>query len=109
MLAKKYRLPWGVRFDNSRSFSGAFFLAKVESNSLLLNRFGVIVSKKIDKRAVVRNRIKRLIYTAVGELQDKMKQGIDALFIIKKDAIGKTKKDFYLTIEQILEKEGLLK
>lgn len=109
MLAKKYRLPCRVRFANSSSFSTLFFIAKVKPNTLLLNRFGVIISKRIDKRAVVRNRIRRLIYTVIGELQDTMKQGIDTLFIVKKDAIGKTKKDFYLSIKQMFLKERLLK
>lgn len=109
MLEKKYRLPWGASFDNSRYFSAPFFIAKVKSNTLLLNRFGVIISKKIDKKAVVRNRIKRLIYSVIGELQQSTKQGYDILFIIRKNAVGKTRKELYLTIKQMLLKEGLLK
>ena len=109
MLAKKYRLPWGVRFDNGRSISSLLFTAKVRENKLLLNRLRVIISKKVDKRAVVRNRIKRLIHTIIQELKDDIKQGFDFLFIARKDAIGKTREDFYLAIKQILEKERLLK
>ena len=109
MLAKKYRLPWGIRFDNSRSISSSFFAARVKPNKLLLNRFGVVIGKKIDKRAVNRNRIKRLIHTVIQELQDDAKQGFDFLFIARRSAVGKTKNDFHLVIKEMLGKEGLLK
>lgn len=108
MLEKKYRLPWGVRFDNSSSFSAPFFIAKVKSNTLLFNRFGVIISKKVDKRAVYRNRIKRLIHSVVEELHENTKTGYDILIIIKKNAVAKTREDLYLAIKQMFLKEGLL-
>ena len=109
MLAKKYRLPWGVRFDNSRSVFTPEFVLKVKPNKLLLNRLAVVISKKIDKRAVVRNKIKRLTHTVIQELQGNTKQGFDFLFIARKSIIGKGKEDFYLVIKQFFEKEGLLK
>jgi len=109
MLKKKYRLSWGVRFDSSRSFSSPFFIVKVRPNMLLFNRFGLIISKKIEKRAVYRNRIKRLIHSIVVEFYDNIKNGIDALFIIKKSAVGKTRKELYLAMKQMFSKEGLLK
>lgn len=109
MLEKKYRLPWGVRFDNSCFFSTPFFIAKVKQNTLLFNRFGVIVSNEIDKRAVIRNRIKRLIHSIVLELYDNIKYGIDTLFIIRKSAVGKTRKELFLAIKKMFLKEGLLK
>lgn len=109
MFRRKYRLPWRVRFSNSRSFSTLFFLAKIKPNNLLFNRFRIIISKKIDKRAVVRNRIKRLVSSVVEELSGNMKQGTDILFIIRKEAVGKTRKDFYLAIKEMFEKEGLIK
>lgn len=108
MLAKKYRLPWGVKFDNSRYFSSPQFIAKVKQNTFLFNRLGVVISKKIDKRAVVRNRIKRLIYSITEELPKNIKQGYDILIVIRKNAVGKTRKELYLSIKQMLLKEGLL-
>lgn len=109
MLAKKYRLPKVVKFNNASFVSMPEFVAKVKPNKLLFNRLGVIISKKIDKRAVVRNRIKRLIHTIVQELQENTKQGYDILIIIKKNALGKTKENFYIIIKQFLEKGNLLK
>lgn len=108
MLAKKYRLPWGVRFDKSRSFSAPFLIAKAKSNTVLFNRFGVIVSKKIDRRAVYRNRVRRLIYSIVEELYDNIEQGYDILIIMRKNAAGKTREDLYACIKHMLSSEGLL-
>ena len=57
------------------------------------NRFGIIVSKRIDKRAVGRNRIKRVLSACLFEIQEKLLPGHDILFIIKKEASGKTKRE----------------
>ena len=39
--------------------------ANIEKNGFLLNRFGIIVSKKISKKAVERNRLKRQFREAI--------------------------------------------
>jgi len=108
MLAKKYRLPFKVRFGKALFFPSHFFNARIKQNGLLHNRYAILVSKKIDKRATVRNRIRRLIYAVLFEFLGKTKQGFDFLFSANKEAVGKTKKDFYLAIESMLEKEDLL-
>lgn len=84
-------------------------ILKIGENKLLFNRFGIIVSKKIDKRAVVRNRIKRRTNSCIQDLYDIIKPGHDMLFIIRKGALGQTKKDLELAIKKMLEKEDLLK
>jgi len=108
MLAKKYRLPSRARVGNGLFLSCSELNVKISQNGLSFNRFSVIVSKKIDKRATVRNRIRRLIYAVVGEIFQKSKKGLDILFIIKRAAVGKSKKDFYVIIESLLKKAGFL-
>ena len=56
----------------------------VYKNTTLPPRFSVIVSTKIDKRAVVRNRMKRLVREAVWHILPSMKQGLDGVFIVRK-------------------------
>lgn len=70
---------------------------------------GIVASRKVSKRAVDRNRAKRLIRSIIEELWDKIYFGYDILFILKKEAIGKKRADFYLGIKNILEKEGLIR
>jgi ribonuclease P protein component len=50
-------------------------------------KFGFIISKKISKKAVVRNKIKRLIAQEVQNNLDKFEDGFRGIFLIKKNII----------------------
>lgn len=109
MLKKKYRLPGTVNLRNANLLRLPFSLIKIGKNKLLTNRMGIVTSRKVSRRAVDRNRAKRLIRSVIEELWDKMLPGYDILFILKKEALAKKRADFYLEIKNILEKEGLIK
>lgn len=109
MFKKENRLVSGIRFNNSYLFSAPQFVLKEKANGLALNRFGIVVSKKIDKRAVVRNRIKRLFREALVNLNKNMTLGHDILFIIKKEVLKKTKEENEKEIKSALEKAGFIK
>lgn len=109
MLRRENRLIKGVRFNNSYSFSTPQFVLKIKKNDVFLNRFGIVVSKKIDKRAVVRNKIKRVFKTALTALNKKMIEGYDMLFIIRPGILGKTKDETVLLIGDTLGKSGYIK
>ena len=69
MLAKRYKLNIEQFIQKKPTFvkKGAFFSVKVAQNNLSYSRFGVVVGKKVDKRATERNRIKRLFYRIIRE------------------------------------------
>lgn len=48
-------------FNLRTTRSDAYFQAWIKPNGLPRGRIGIVVSKKIDKRAVGRNRVKRLV------------------------------------------------
>jgi len=50
-------------------------------------KFGFIISKKISKKAVVRNKIKRLVAEEVRKNLDKFESGFRGIFLIKKGII----------------------
>jgi len=104
MLKREFRIPKGVKFNNSRLFSSPLFTIKVRENGFSFNRFTVVVSKRIDKKAVVRNRIKRLISSCIGELYSVLKQGYDMLVVVKRGAIGEKRTEFCSEIKRIVEK-----
>jgi len=104
MLKRKFKIPKGLRFNNSGFLSGPLFTIKVRENGLSFNRFAIIVSKKVDKRAVVRNRIKRLISSCLEELYKDLRPGCDMIFIVKKGAIRKKRTEFCSEIKRIVEK-----
>ena len=109
MFKRENRLVLKISFNNSHPISSPQFILKEKKNGLLINRFGIVVSKKIDKRAVVRNKIKRIFRNALLGLSKNMMLGHDILFIVKKEALGKTGKEIQLSIKNALEKTGIIK
>ncbi len=109
MFKKENRLVGAIRFNNSHSFSVPQFVLKERKNGLLLNRFGIVVSKKIDKRAVIRNRIKRMFRSSLEILNKNMTPGHDILFIARPGILSKTKEENRDLIKNIIEKSGLIK
>jgi len=108
MLKKKYRLLKETKFDKKDIYTSPFFVLKTTRNDKSFSRFGFIVSKKIDKRATIRNKVKRKIRVCIETNFDKIKPGYDMLFILKKQILGKTTKEIgELTLGE-LEKRKLL-
>jgi ribonuclease P protein component len=107
MFKRENRLVPGIRFTNSHSLTTPQFVLKERKNGLNINRFGIVVSKKIDKRAVGRNKIKRCFRSVFLNLEQKMNAGHDILLIIK-GIENKTKEENALAVEQTLEKAGVI-
>lgn len=83
MLAARFRLSRAdvLRIKNNSQRVSAFsFSAQVSPNALNYSRFGVVVSRKLDTRAVVRNQLRRRIYSA---LDKNSLAGRDILFFPK--------------------------
>lgn len=109
MLKKKYRLLKETKFNKEDLYTCPFFVLRLAKNEKSFSRYGFIVSKKIDKRATVRNRVKRQIRVCIEDNFDKIKPGYDMLFILKKNILGETTKGICeLTLGE-LEKRKLLK
>lgn len=109
MLKKKNRLPKEARVKGGNRFSSKFFLITAIRNGEIFSRFGFVVSKKIDKRASFRNRIKRQLRFCIEKNSDKIIEGIDMLFIAKKEIVGTNTKDICSSIEDTLKKGKFLK
>lgn len=109
MLKKKYRLLKETRFNKKDGYVLPFFILKIAKNEKSFSRFGFIVSKKIDKRAVVRNRIKRQTRVCIESNFDKIKTGYDILFMLKKQILEKTTAEINKLILEELGKQNLLK
>lgn len=108
MLAKKFRLPADTKFTRD-AFSTPLFLLKKIPNNLNISRYGAIASKKVDKRAVVRNRLRRLFINCIQKRQDGVKTGYDILFIIKKRCLEKDRNEICQEILEAFAKINLLK
>ncbi len=86
MLPKRSCLKKKKDFDNlfkkSRRFKEDFLLLQVVNNNLKISRFGFIVSKKVFKKAVLRNQTKRRLREIVRFKMPQIKKGIDVVLII---------------------------
>ena len=97
MLPPKNRLTKKSNFEKVKSEgkmfqSASFGLLVLERNDQTYSRFGFVVSTKVSKSAVKRNKIKRYFRLAVNDLLESVKDGFDFIFLVKKDALG-TKQD----------------
>lgn len=92
MLPKKLRLPiQEVISKKGKTHKNTFFTIKVFSNNLNFSRFGVVISKKVGKTAVVRNKIKRAIFNALRSVKDHWAIA-DYLIIVNSSVIGLSQK-----------------
>lgn len=85
MLAKKNRLKKKKEFERvfkkGKTFREEFLILKLWPNNLENSRFGFIVSQRISKKAVVRNKIKRKMAEVVREKIKSLKKGVDGILI----------------------------
>ena len=105
MFKKENRLTKQKDFDNvfnkGRSVFNKVLGLKFTNNDLDVNRFGVIVSNKISKKAVERNKIKRRIREVLKKENPILKQGYDIVII----ALAEVKDKEYKDLEQILKEK----
>ena len=101
-LKRAYRLPADIRLKSPRTYKTRAFLLKVAANNTSLSRAGFIIPKTVDKRAVVRNKIRRMFQICVGSIVEKVAPGHDMLFIIKQEAKEMRKEEISNEIQKLL-------
>lgn len=110
MLSKQYRLPrkeFKKVCKKGRLFQGKFFSLLAIGQKQPVVRFAFIVSKKIDKKAVARNRIKRLLSEAVYRFLPEIKSGVDGIFLVKKAIGGRNFEEIREEMKEVLIKANL--
>lgn len=112
MLPKLHRLTSDYDYRRLRrlgrsylSSSFTFVVAQAKSPATL--RFGFVVSNRLDKKAVVRNRLKRLLREAVYQLLPSLRAGFDASFFAKPSLRGKTYAQVLSEVTAVLSKSPL--
>ncbi len=112
MLPKEKRLNKALFkkvIDKGKSLNSKVFIVRfVKDNSLL--KFAVSVSKKVSKKAVIRNKIRRRVYTAINSFKTLIsKENGNVLFIVKSDILELKTEDIKPYIKEIFVKLGFLK
>lgn len=108
MFRKENRISRNKDFDRvfktGQSFYGQVLSLKAAKNDLDINRFGILISTKVSKKAVIRNRYKRQLREVMRQENAHLNQGYDIVFVVFPSILDKD----YLELTKIVKK-GLKK
>lgn len=107
MLSKEYRLPSNTRLQNARFLKTSLFAVKVSKNGLDQSRFAFLVRKTVDKRAVKRNRIRRVFRSCIEQMPEVLKSGYDMLFFLERGIMDKSRDDLYEELKTFFKEKNL--
>ncbi len=86
MLKQDNRISRNKDFDRvfktGQSFYAKVLGAKAVKNDSMITRFGILVSTKVSKKAVIRNKIKRQIREISKAELNNLKKGYDVVLIV---------------------------
>jgi ribonuclease P protein component len=112
VLPKKFRLTRKKDFEKisrkGKHFGGAFFILRTIENGLDYSRFGFVVSLKVSKKAVTRNKIRRQLHEMARVNFARIKNGFDALIIARPEIKEKSYQEIERALFEALEKGELL-
>ncbi len=113
MIKKSYRFHsrGGVRYtyQNGKTIRGAKISLVFADNSRNKQRYAVVVSKKILKSAVSRNRIRRRCYEAIRGLLPNIQKPVDCIFIVNsKDILDIDFKELRTLIRDLLKEADII-
>lgn len=83
MLPRELRLPRMVRLQRPHRAGDALFTFYFQKSQLALSRFRIVTSKKLSKKAVERNQMRRLYYQLIQEHIGFLPLGFDIVAIPK--------------------------
>jgi ribonuclease P protein component len=79
-----------------------------EVQTLMPTRFGISISQKVSKRAVVRNRVKRQIRAALRQMLPRILSGWCVVIVVRPTAVGCNYDEFLRELEQLLVEAEVL-
>jgi ribonuclease P protein component len=103
MFEKVKRLPLGKNYPHLKTQRLSFGVLKWGGNQLPHSRFAVLVSKKLDKRAVIRNKNRRILTAIFQALEQYIAPGLDILLIPHTDISETSHQDLYKELREFFE------
>lgn len=112
MLPKKYRLSraqFGKVFNASKPLhSGHFSIKWTDSLSNKEPQFAVVVSKKVSRSSVERNRIRRRCYEVLRELLPRVPENVTGIIFVRLRAPPFRPKVFKEELEKLFLRAGII-
>lgn len=97
-----------IQGDNSKLYSRSLLIL-FRHTEQPFSRLGIVVSRKVDKKAVIRNRIKRHIREIFRHEHDRFTQSIDMVVIARAEAVRSNLWEIRKDFTYALKKGGVLK
>ncbi len=94
-------------FQKGKSVQGGAFKMRIVLNNQETTRFGFIIGLKFSKKAVVRNRTRRVFSEAVRKLYDKIKPGCDIAIMPKNSAVALKEEILIIDLAEAFKKAGI--
>jgi ribonuclease P protein component len=108
MLARTYRLRKNSDFQRlyktGKRFTTANLVLYWSPSKLDYTQFGFVISKKVAKKATVRNSLKRRLTAVVEEKFDGIRRPIKAIVLIKNDFGPLSPKELQSEVTTLLQK-----
>ena len=90
MLSKSRRLrltrDFERVFSKGRVVNGGLFKLRILKNTFNFSRFAVVVSTKVSKRAVIRNRLRRRVWSIIAKNIYILPNNLDVVFVALPEA-----------------------
>jgi len=91
-------------YRQSRKIVTPFFILRYCENNKEYSRFGVVVSNKVSKKAVIRNHLKRRIIEKIRQLLPKISPGYDCVLVCLVNINNKSSQQIREATENLLIK-----
>ncbi|MBC7765411.1 MAG: ribonuclease P protein component [Hyphomonadaceae bacterium] len=99
-------MTFSLIYGKGRSFVGSYVVLYRYPNQTDQNRVGITATKKIGK-AVVRNRVRRLIKENYRALAPRLKKGYDFVFVARMRTVGARYQDIGGNMKALLLKANM--
>jgi ribonuclease P protein component len=113
MIPKENRLrtkaDFAHLFKKGQIFHSKGISAKVGQNKLGLTRLGFVISTKVHKKAVRRNKVRRRLRTIFGRRLEVLKPGLDIAILARKEVLEMGFKELEAAAERLIQKAELEK
>jgi len=90
------------------AFFGKYFSLIVSTDETKGKRLGFVISSKISKKAVERNRTKRILSKITRKYIEKTDTDFFALFLVKKEIVGERESKLESEVEKSFKKAKLI-
>ncbi len=104
----KYKKDFEKLAKQGQSFFSQEFGFKILKNNLKHNRYGIVVNLKVDKRAVVRNKIRRRFRDIIKNHEKDLKQGFDVMILTREQTKNLDFQEIKEKMELLLKKAKIL-